>query len=284
MPWTFAHPAAVLPIHTLSGRRLPLPALIAGSLAPDAGYYIGQFALATHAHSLPGLLLLCVPVALLILLLLRRVAGDCLLLLPAASRPVLEAALVLPGAADALLSPRVLLACWLGAASHLLWDMATHQYGGLVLQWPWLAGSVALWPGFALPAFKLLQYGSSVFGIGVLWLAYRSKRCQYAAGVPDECGLAGRQSRRFFLLLLGGAGLFAMVLAYWSLHAVPADRMLRFWLVRSIVISTVLVLAGWIVCALVWRQPFFTGLPASAAERRRFPGSTRPARVRRVHR
>ncbi len=47
MPWTFAHPAAVLPLRPL--KRLSFGALVVGSIAPDIGYYLGRFDLAAAA-------------------------------------------------------------------------------------------------------------------------------------------------------------------------------------------------------------------------------------------
>ena len=47
MPWTFAHPAAVLPFRRIVGRQLPLLGLVVGSMAPDMGYFAGQYAVAT---------------------------------------------------------------------------------------------------------------------------------------------------------------------------------------------------------------------------------------------
>ncbi|WP_028456661.1 DUF4184 family protein [Chitinilyticum litopenaei] len=264
MPWTFAHPAAVLPLYRLAGGCLPLPALIAGSLAPDAGYYIGQFALARQAHSWSGLLCFAVPAALLILQLLRVLARDGLLLLPAGSRLVLDRALVLPGGWRALLSARVLLACALGAATHLLWDMATHRYGGLVLYWPWLADRLPLWPGLSIPVFKLLQYGSSVLGVLLLYRAFVRECGRYARGCPDECGLSAGQSRRVMLVLLAISGLVAVPLAYRTLGAAPFDlQLLQVWVVRSIVLATVVLLLGSLLAGRIVRGS--GALPASVS-------------------
>ena len=71
MPWTFAHPAAILPLR----RHLPQAALVVGSISPDIGYYLGLYPLATFAHSGWGLLLACLPIGAAVLVvwhLLRR--------------------------------------------------------------------------------------------------------------------------------------------------------------------------------------------------------------------
>ncbi|MEV0550892.1 DUF4184 family protein [Nocardia salmonicida] len=52
MPITFAHPVAVLPF----ARYLPLPALVAGSIAPDVVYYLPGPLSGTTTHSVVGVL------------------------------------------------------------------------------------------------------------------------------------------------------------------------------------------------------------------------------------
>jgi len=80
MPWTFAHPAAVLPLRPL--RRLSFGALVVGSISPDIGYYVGHFDLAGAAHTLSGLVTLSLPTGLVLMvfvrLLHRPVADYCL--------------------------------------------------------------------------------------------------------------------------------------------------------------------------------------------------------------
>ncbi|MBA3727450.1 MAG: DUF4184 family protein, partial [Armatimonadetes bacterium] len=38
MPWTFSHPAAVLPLRRLCPQSLDFAALVIGSTTPDIGY------------------------------------------------------------------------------------------------------------------------------------------------------------------------------------------------------------------------------------------------------
>jgi hypothetical protein len=90
MPWTFAHPAAVLPLRTFFGRRLHLSALIVGSITPDIAYYFGQFLLATHAHSLGGLLFICLPLGIVSLLLMKFLRNPVTFLLPQPHRTAIE--------------------------------------------------------------------------------------------------------------------------------------------------------------------------------------------------
>jgi len=48
MPWTFAHPAAVLPLRAVGPVRPPLLGLVIGSMAPDLVFAAAYIALAIH--------------------------------------------------------------------------------------------------------------------------------------------------------------------------------------------------------------------------------------------
>src|SRR6185295_3910580 len=67
MPWTFAHPAAVLPLRRYCPALLNFPALLIGSITPDLGYHLSRKDWSAYAHSLEGSLLVCVPIGLLLL-------------------------------------------------------------------------------------------------------------------------------------------------------------------------------------------------------------------------
>lgn len=169
MPWTFAHPAAVLPLQRL---KLPLTGLALGSIAPDLGYYIGRFDWATQAHSVTGLVTHCLPVTLLLAWLL-------VMLLPVWSAPLPEPhRSAWRQAARPHFRPwpdllRMLLAVLLGAATHLLWDAATHYHGVFVQAWPVLREPLLVLGGRAVAAYSVLQHGSTLLGASVLTIAYR---------------------------------------------------------------------------------------------------------------
>jgi hypothetical protein len=54
MPFTLAHAAAVLPFRPYCPRVLSFPALVVGSVAPDAGYWSGPLDLKRISHSFAG--------------------------------------------------------------------------------------------------------------------------------------------------------------------------------------------------------------------------------------
>lgn len=140
MPFTPAHVAAVLPF---ARRPWVIPALVAGSMAPDMPYFARElpvavtaeswyepFLNATTSHSITGALTVALPYALLLTAVwwtARRplksvftapVAND-----PAASEP--------SATRSARLVPRfvwLIASALVGIATHVAWDAATHDF------------------------------------------------------------------------------------------------------------------------------------------------------------
>jgi hypothetical protein len=170
MPWTFAHPAAVLPLRGL--KHLSFGALVAGSVAPDIGYYIGRFDLAAFAHTLKGLVTLCLPTSLALIALIRLLHLPIANLLPSPHRQALLSLPQMPRLTSPMMLWRVSLSVTIGAATHVVWDSFTHGTGYLVAMLPLLRV-----PAFELgtrtfPLFDVLQHASTALGVGVLIVAY----------------------------------------------------------------------------------------------------------------
>src|SRR3954464_8651681 len=64
MPFTISHAAAVLPLERYTRHRIPLAALMIGSMAPDFGYFLPVSMSRASTHDLDGLFLFCWPVGL----------------------------------------------------------------------------------------------------------------------------------------------------------------------------------------------------------------------------
>src|SRR3954467_3723030 len=97
MPFTFAHPAAVLPVHSRYKKWLPLSALVIGSLIPDAAYYFplpGNF---NHiSHSLLGTFYSSLPLGILALLVFYWIGEEVAFLLPSPHRDALRGKVKVP--------------------------------------------------------------------------------------------------------------------------------------------------------------------------------------------
>ncbi|MET9486041.1 DUF4184 family protein [Nocardia sp. NPDC006630] len=153
MPFTLAHPAAVLPLR----RALWFPGLVAGSIAPDIPYYIPIGVDAERTHSLLGLPIdLALGAALLILAWLVH-------------RPLLALlgrSATIPGTT----LPRAALATTVGALTHLAWDSFTHTDGIAVQHWEILRESVT----GPHRVYNVFGYLSSAGGVLILaWYAIR---------------------------------------------------------------------------------------------------------------
>jgi hypothetical protein len=169
VPFTLAHPAAVLPLHRAP--HLRSAPLIVGAMVPDLPYYlpggIARYVPLTHAfvHSFSvdlalGYALLASLVVLqrpLTALLSARARALCLRALQPFHRPV----------EWVLAAPAILLGVW----THLLWDSFTHGDGWMVHRVAALSAPLVIGP-YDGTVFHALQYLSSVIGLCVLAVWY----------------------------------------------------------------------------------------------------------------
>ena len=65
MPFTFSHPAIVLPLLKLSPKYISASAVIIGSMAPDFEYFIRMRLQQVHGHNLAGAFFFDLPVAII---------------------------------------------------------------------------------------------------------------------------------------------------------------------------------------------------------------------------
>ena len=164
MPFTFAHPAAVLP---LLRRPWAVPAaLVIGAMVPDVEYFVLLRPERTISHTALGVFAQGLPVGLVLYALWvhlwRAYAVE---LWPWGARVVGEAAAptwtLRHGA-------RVAASIVLGAFTHLAWDAATHEHGALVERVSALSDVWLTVGDEAVSGYRVLQHGSTVFGFAAL--------------------------------------------------------------------------------------------------------------------
>ena len=202
MPWTFAHPAAVLPLRRCG---LPFAPLVVGSMSPDFSYFLGSFESGGFTHSLPGLLLFCLPMGLLVLFVASWLREPVAQLLPQPHRQALLATADAParGWQAWCLTAAALL---LGASTHLVWDAFTHE-GQFFVQHIGVL-RLPLFPllGREFRVFNVLQHLSTLAGIAILGLAY----WRYAKRFGSLTIATGADRHRCLVLLaLASAALLA---------------------------------------------------------------------------
>ncbi|MDR7385690.1 DUF4184 family protein [Promicromonospora iranensis] len=218
MPFTLAHPAAVLP---LLRRPFSAAALVAGAVAPDMPYFARSTPIlvtaqswyepylnATTSHGLLGALTVSLPYAIALWGLFLVARRPVVSLLPAPVDPPPPE----PGAASARLRRGgwVLLSLLIGITTHLVWDSFTHSDGYVVMHVPFLSTPLA----GDLTWSRALQHVSTVGGLVVIAVFLWRRRSRL---LPEAA--AGRRSAWRLVSIVGGAaavGAVAGTLGWWS--------------------------------------------------------------------
>ncbi len=168
MPFTLAHPAAVLPLRRL--RLMRTVPLIVGAVTPDVPYYlpwrIAKLIPGETTHSLLGSLTVDLPIGLLLLLFIWLLRAPLAAPLGPGARAKCSAALERFGRRPlhwALAPLSILIGIW----THLAWDSFTHADGWMVQRISALSAPVSFF-SYTGELCHVLQYASSVFGLAVL--------------------------------------------------------------------------------------------------------------------
>ncbi len=182
MPWTFAHPAAVLPLRRIADAGyLSFPALLAGCLTPDVVYHLGLWNFGRFTHSPFGVMIVDVPAGLLLLSCSSWLRQPIAALLPEPHRSALLRVQFLARGRRRV--GVMLLSLAIGAGTHLLWDAFTHQDAFFVRIFEWLG-----WPvralGHEISVFHLLQHGGTLVGVSALVISYRRHLAKDAPMAP----------------------------------------------------------------------------------------------------
>jgi hypothetical protein len=165
MPFTFSHPAILLPF--LKNKKLSATALIVGSMSPDFEYFFRMKMQSEISHTLLGIFLIDLPLGFVVMFAFHEII----------KRPLIENS-------PAFIQNRfqelkqhdwlsyfksaaftILISFFLGAVSHILWDSMTHWDGFIVQRFSFFNVEV-----FSIPFYKVAQHASSI--IGLLWILF----------------------------------------------------------------------------------------------------------------
>lgn len=167
MPFTFSHPAILLPLINKRRKIFSATGLVLGSLIPDFEAFIRLDVHKHYSHTWLGIFWFDLPLAVLVSFLFHTIVRDPLIAaLPA---PLHQRFARFIGFNWLLYFKRhfavVLISLLIGIASHLLWDAFTH----LNLVYPNAVDSkIYITRGFRLfrvRLYKLLQYSNSLIGM-----------------------------------------------------------------------------------------------------------------------
>jgi hypothetical protein len=167
MPFTFSHPALILPFRYLPRSWVSFTGLIIGSIVPDFEYIVNGAR--TFSHTLKGAVWFDLPLGLLCAFIFHKIIRD-------------KVILNLPD----FLYRRfawcqnfnwqfhfkknfliVIFSILLGIATHLLWDSFIHGTGYFIRQFPALTKIVNI-AGEVIPVYESLWFVSSILGVIII--------------------------------------------------------------------------------------------------------------------
>lgn len=175
MPFTFSHPAIILPLKYLPRKWFSLTGLIIGSLTPDFEYFIRMKVQSNYSHTFGGIFWFDLPLALLLSFIFHTIIKkDLFENLPKNIQPKISSYVKFNW--NAYFKKHwivVLISIFIGVTSHLFWDSFTHDHGYFVNKIQILKSSVVIF-GTEIPILKIAQHLSSLIG-GVIILYTLSK-------------------------------------------------------------------------------------------------------------
>jgi len=165
MPFTFSHPAIILPLTYLPKHWFSLTGLVIGSLTPDFEYFLRMRIKSNFSHTIDGLFWFDLPLGLLLAFIFHNIVRDSLF----DNLPL--------GLKSKFLSFRkfdwnghfkknwlvVLISIFIGAVSHIFWDSFTHDHGYFVKTIPNLTNTIDIL-NLEIPILKILQHASTLIG------------------------------------------------------------------------------------------------------------------------
>ena len=252
VPFTFAHPAAAVPLLRPLARYGVLSALVIGSMAPDFSYFLPFPISRSQSHSIAGLFWFCLPVGLISYVLFHRLLARPIVdLLPAPLRvrllPVIDARVEAQWRA-------VVASLFVGAATHIAWDAFTHAGAPLVRVSRALRFHLVTISGYPLSVYTVLQHLSTSIGFALiaLWI-WRWARSAEPNGDAARSGLSSGGRAAAILAIA------AVVVVLWSeskgLRPMQEHslRGVQFFLRRAVPTGISSASAALLLYAVVWQ-------------------------------
>lgn len=173
MPFTFSHPAAVLPFAYIPKRLVSMTGMIIGSTAPDFEYFIRMRDRSYYSHTWAGMFYFDLPLCIMLAFIFHAIVRN----------PLIDN---MPGFLSKRLQsfkqfdwalhfreniPVVLISIIIGTASHIIWDKFTHGNSETSAAWfPFLLKTFHL-GNMKLAVYDVLQHLSSIAGALLIFYA-----------------------------------------------------------------------------------------------------------------
>ncbi|PHS04186.1 MAG: hypothetical protein COA88_13980 [Kordia sp.] len=184
MPFTFSHPAIILPLKNIFGKWVSLTGLVIGSLTPDFEYFLRMKIQSDYSHTIIGTLWFNLPIGILLCFIFQNIIKN----------PLIENS---PNFIQYRMTELknlnwikyfkgnwivVCLSILIGAYSHLFWDSFTHS-NAFFTNFFGLDRKVF---NTEISIFKLLQHLSTLIGgIVILWSFLKLKKVKIEYTEPN---------------------------------------------------------------------------------------------------
>lgn len=203
MPFTFSHPAIVLPLSCLPRKWISLTGLVIGSMTPDFEYFIRMKTQSEYSHTIGGIFWFDLPLGIMLAYLFHHIVRNNLFdNLPVFLKCRLHSFKQFNWNQYVQTHwPVVFISFIIGAASHIFWDGFTHANGYFVQILPALSNTIDVF-GKEVPVFKILQHLSSL--AGALFIVYA------LFNLPPYNGIAGQLNLYYWGIVM--ALTFAIVM------------------------------------------------------------------------
>ncbi|OYU83687.1 MAG: hypothetical protein CFE24_10190 [Flavobacterium sp. BFFFF2] len=165
MPFTFSHPALVIPLGYLPKKWISMTGLVIGSIAPDFEYFLRMRIQSNYSHTIAGLFLFDLPLGIFLAYMFHLVVRNTL----CSNLPTfLQYRFAAFNQFDWHFHVKkhyliIFISMLVGAASHLFWDSFTHKDGYFVLAIPFLTDTVHCF-NYSFPFYKIVQHSSTFIG------------------------------------------------------------------------------------------------------------------------
>ncbi|MFK7004667.1 hypothetical protein BWK63_11670 [Flavobacterium covae] len=165
MPFTFSHPAIILPLNYLPKKWISLTGLIIGSLTPDFEYFLRMRIKSNFSHTLLGIFWFDLPLGILLTFIFHnQVKNQLYKNLPKIlSERFLNIKEVNWNKHFLQNWKIIIISILVGAISHIFWDGFTHHDGFFVKTIPQLSKAIEINKS-SIKTFKILQHLSTLIG------------------------------------------------------------------------------------------------------------------------
>jgi len=185
MPFTFSHPAIILPLRYFPKSWFSLTALVIGSLTPDFEYFLRMRVKSDYSHTLNGIFWFDLPLALLLTFLFHNLARNLLFQnLPSFIRSRI---LIFTDFNWNVYFKRnwliILISLLIGIFSHILWDAFTHKHGYFVNQIETLKSTIAIF-GTEISFWKTAQHLSTFIGAVIILITFFNLPIKFTSPIP----------------------------------------------------------------------------------------------------